>query len=115
MLALAGGALRASLGPPALAAGAAVLQRGYATTVKVEGDVLTAEVRLWGRRATRQHQRRLGQRRRRQAAGLRAAIGASAAQAALPLTRMPTLHHAAPGGQPKPAANARGGSPGSVR
>lgn len=55
MLALAGGALRASLGAPALAAGAAVLQRGYGTTVKVEGDVLTAEVRLWGRRATRQH------------------------------------------------------------
>ena len=47
MLALAGGALRASLGG-GLAAGAAALQRGYATTAKVEGDVLTAEVRLWG-------------------------------------------------------------------
>lgn len=48
MLALASGALRASLGAGGLAAGAAALQRGYATTVTVEGDVLTAEVRLWG-------------------------------------------------------------------
>ncbi|KAI7835873.1 hypothetical protein COHA_010221 [Chlorella ohadii] len=44
MLALASGALRASLGARALTAGAAALQRGYGTTIGVEGDVLTAEV-----------------------------------------------------------------------
>ncbi len=51
MLALASGALRTSLGARALTAGAAALQRGYGTTIGVEGDVLTAEVRLWVRQA----------------------------------------------------------------